>query len=92
METEYPRYRGYLEGGTRYYNPGGGPLRPSDAIELAARICQAEEREGRPVVLEDLFPFDQELCQRFAVWVDAPRYGQLAVMLRDEARRLVSLS
>lgn len=72
--------------------PDGRTIRPADAIGLAARIAHVEEMEGRPANLEDLMEFDRELCSRFARWDQAPNYGALAVLLRDEARRLVSLS
>jgi hypothetical protein len=73
MESNDHPYRGYLEHATHFNQlPEGGSIRPADAIDLAARICRIEEMEGRPAALQDLMPFDRELCQRFAVWTDAP--------------------
>lgn len=93
METNDHTYRGYLEHATHFNQlPEGGSIRPSDALELAARICQAEEREGRPARMEDLYPFDRELAARFARWDQAPKYGQLAEMVCSECKRLVAES
>lgn len=90
MTEDHP-YRGYLEKATHYNPlPTGGSIRPADAINLAARLCEIEGREGRLATLADLLPFDQELCQRFARWPDAPNYGTLAEMVVRECRRITA--
>lgn len=90
MPEDHP-YRGYLEKATHYNPlPTGGSVRPADAINLAARLCQIEEREGRPATLADLMPFDQELAARFARWDQAANYGPLAEMVVRECRRIAA--
>lgn len=70
--------------------PDGRQIRPAEAIDLAFRLCQFEEMEGRPAVLTDLYPYDQALVAKFAEWDQAPRYGALAEMVVSEARRLMA--
>ena len=89
--TEEHVYRGYLEHATRFNQlPEGGSIRPADAINLAAQLCQIEEREGRAATLADLMPFDQELAARFARWDQAANYGPLAEMVVRECRRIAA--
>lgn len=90
MPEDHP-YRGYLEKATHYNPlPTGGSIRPADAINLAAQLCQIEEREGRAATLADLMPFDQELAARFARWDQAANYGPLAEMVVRECRRIAA--
>ncbi len=70
--------------------PDGRQIRPAEAIDLAFRLCQIEEMEGRPAVLADLYPYDRELVSKFAEWEQAPRYGPLAQMVVAECQRLIS--
>lgn len=70
--------------------PDGRQIRPAEAIDLAFRLCQIEEMEGRPAVLADLYEYDKDLVSRFCIWDEADRYGPLAVLVVSEARRLMA--
>ena len=70
--------------------PDGRQIRPAEAIDLAFRLCQIEEMEGRPAVLADLYPYDKDLVSKFARWDQADRYGPLAEMVVSEARRIMA--
>ena len=88
MPNDHP-CRGFVERARSFKPlPGGGSIVLADAIPLAAQICTIEDQEGRPATLQDLTTFEQELCQKFAAWPDAPKYGVFAVMVVDECKRL----
>ena len=70
--------------------PDGRQIRPAEAIDLAFRLCQIEEMEGRPARLADLYPYDKDLVSKFAEWDQAPRYGPLAEMVVAESKRIMA--
>ena len=81
---------GWLEGNTRPVSlQGGGELRPADGLELALRLAEIEESCGS-IPQERLDPSTMAMLEKFSRWEPTARDGQLARLLTDTARRLLS--
>jgi hypothetical protein len=68
--------------------PGGGSVRPCEALNLAGWIVDYERACGIPPTLGELPEDFRSLVEKLSRWQPGPRDGQLMPIVVKEALRL----